>query len=164
MRVRIVLVTSIAAIALWMPDGHAQQQAKSNRVTKDMISRVVEIEACWESVNNSFPELQERLWLGTNPDKPPTPSQLSDHHGGTRRDRKVAMAWFEETRQCSSWGASLGDNLIAAYSDSRLAMVQMFAKGAPYDQVNENLYIAAKIFEDQFRADRLHAEGRKSAK
>lgn len=144
---------SAADIFVQNPDDHRADPPK-HPVPKEVIRRVEQINACWDAVNHSprFAQLQRRLWLATTADEPPTPAQLRDRDGATPADREAAMAWLEQTRPCNDWGPHkrLGDTAMIAYIASRRALIGLFAKGATYGSMNQDLYAGTQSFEQQF--------------
>lgn len=165
MRTRMTWVASIAPLVLWMPNGHAQNPTTSNAYARppskaeqqEILSRVAEIEACWESINNSYGfDLKDKLWLTTKVQPPPTPAQLQDRSRPTRRERKAIKEWLEHTTLCSDGMASrrLGDVDLAAHAALRLTTVGNLLRGAAYGQVNRVLYVEAQSIERQFPAAR----------
>jgi hypothetical protein len=161
MHVRTAWGAPVAAIVLWMSNAHAQAPATPDRssggpsrqVQKEILSRVAEIEACWQEMNDLYAfELQDKLWLTTNTRQPPTPAQLQDRSRPTRRERKAIEEWLEHTRSCSDGMASeqLGDRALAANAESRFATVGLLLRGESYGQANTVLYRVAQLLERYF--------------
>jgi hypothetical protein len=135
----------------------------SKETPEEIISRINEIEACWESVSRSarFVQLGTRLWLPTNPDEsPPTPEQLDDIRSASPAEQGDAMAWSEQTQLCSDPVANkgAGDAAVAAHLATRLAAVRLLSAGTPYGTVNRLLHADAIGLADQLRAYK-HSSG-----
>ncbi|MGH9642943.1 MAG: hypothetical protein ACRD3Q_10985, partial [Terriglobales bacterium] len=85
---------------------------------------------------------------------PPTPAQLRDRDRATPAESEAVMAWLEQTRPCNDWGPKkrAGDVLMIAYIVARRSAIQLLTKGVPYGNVNQYVYDATQLFEQQFRA------------
>lgn len=152
MRAQVTWVAPIVAITLWTFNGNAQvpESGLSKEPSKEVVSRVDDIEACWESVTNSsrFAQLATKLWLTTNMDLPITSAQLQDRSTATLEDREAIRAWLEQTRPCSDWGPMAnrrqGDSALAAHIATRQMILENLIRGASYGRTNEALYEGAK--------------------